>query len=92
DGTEVFLGSPQAAGDRAPLSREQAERITSLHDEGKTVSVLIVGNSVAGAIAMRDEPRADAREGLKALTDAGIKVIMLTGDNVRTASAIGQQL
>ena len=41
---------------------------------------------------MRDEPRADANAGLKALTDAGIRTVMLTGDNRRTAQAIGQQL
>ena len=41
---------------------------------------------------MRDEPRPDARAGLKLLTDAGIKTVMLTGDNKRTAAAIGRQL
>ncbi|MNE23595.1 Lead, cadmium, zinc and mercury-transporting ATPase [compost metagenome] len=41
---------------------------------------------------MRDEPRVDAIAGLKALTDSGIKVVMLTGDNKRTATAIGAQL
>ena len=40
---------------------------------------------------MRDEPRSDAIAGIKALTDAGIKVVMLTGDNQRTAEAIGRQ-
>jgi hypothetical protein len=39
-----------------------------------------------------DEPRRDARKGLKLLADAGIKTVMLTGDNRRTANAIGQQL
>jgi Cd2+/Zn2+-exporting ATPase len=41
---------------------------------------------------MRDEPRADAAAGLKALADVGIKTIMLTGDNRRTAQAIGKTL
>jgi Cd2+/Zn2+-exporting ATPase len=41
---------------------------------------------------MRDEPRPDAKSGLKLLTDAGIRTVMLTGDNRRTANAIGQQL
>ncbi|OBZ96934.1 ATPase [Pararhizobium polonicum] len=92
DGKAVFLGSPQAAGDRVALSAEQAAQITALNDEGKTVSVLIIGETLAGAIAMRDEPRADAKSGLKALTDAGVKIVMLTGDNKRTATAIGKQL
>ncbi|WP_426231025.1 heavy metal translocating P-type ATPase [Pararhizobium sp. DWP3-4] len=92
NGKAVFLGSPQAAGDRIALSAEQTAAITALNDEGKTVSVLIIGDTLAGAIAMRDEPRADAKSGLKALTDAGIKIVMLTGDNKRTATAIGKQL
>ena len=41
---------------------------------------------------MRDEPHADAVAGLKALADAGIKTILLTSDNKRTADAIGRQL
>lgn len=92
EGAEVFLGSPSAAGERIALTVEQIARITALNDEGKTVSVLLAGDVVAGAIAMRDEPRPDARAGLRALTGAGIKTVMLTGDNRRTAEAIGKQL
>ena len=92
DGIEVFLGSPQAAADRVSLTPEQSARIAELNDEGKTVSVLVVKGAAAGLLAMRDEPRADAAAGLKALADAGIKTIMLTGDNRRTAQAIGKAL
>ena len=41
---------------------------------------------------MRDEPRPDAAKGLKLLTDAGVRTVMLTGDNRRTATAIGKSL
>lgn len=41
---------------------------------------------------MRDEPRPDAKAGLKALAAVGIKTVMLTGDNRRTAEAIGKEL
>ena len=91
-GNELFLGSPGAAAERARLPAGLAERIDALNDEGKTVSVLLVDNEIAGAIAMRDEPRPDAMAGVKALKDAGIAVIMLTGDNRRTAGAIGRKL
>ena len=63
-----------------------------MNDEGKTVSVLIVDGEIAGAIAMRDEPRPDALRGLRMLADAGLRTVMLTGDNRRTAEAIGRQL
>lgn len=92
DGVEVFLGSPKAAAERVTIPMAHSKTIASLNDEGKTVSVLVIGTALAGAIAMRDEPRADAVAGLKALTDAGIKTVMLTGDNKRTATAIGAQL
>lgn len=92
EGTLVFFGSPKAAGERIPLSAEQTSRIAALNDAGKTVSVLVVGDTLAGAVAMRDEPREDAKSGLRALTDAGVKIVMLTGDNRRTAQAIGEEL
>ncbi len=92
DGIEVFFGSAKAASERLPLSAAQTAQIAALYDEGKSVSVVIAGKAVAGAIAVRDELRPDALAGLRALTDAGIKAVMLTGDNHRTASAIGKQL
>ena len=63
-----------------------------MNDEGKTVSILLVDNVAAGLIAIRDEPRADAAAGLAALKAAGIKTVMLTGDNERTAKAIAAGL
>lgn len=92
EGTDVFLGSPNAAAERVAISQERLDAIAALNDQGKTVSLLIAGDVLCGAIAMRDEPRADAVAGLRALTDRGIKVVMLTGDNKRTATAIGAQL
>jgi Cd2+/Zn2+-exporting ATPase len=92
EGKAIFLGSPQAAAQRVPLAADQVARIEKLNDEGKTVSVLLVNKTIAGIIAMRDEPRPDAKAGLAALAEAGIKTIMLTGDNKRTASAIGKEL
>ncbi len=92
DGQEIFLGSPKAAAERVAISEQHWKTISTLNDEGKTVSVLFIGRTLAGAIAMRDEPRMDAAEGLKSLKDRGIKIVMLTGDNARTATAIGQTL
>jgi Zn2+/Cd2+-exporting ATPase len=91
-GVDLFLGSAAAADARVTLSPEQMAKIETLYAEGKTVSVLVADDVVAGVIAMRDEPRPDALAGLKLLTDAGIRTLMLTGDNRRTAEAIGKQL
>jgi Cd2+/Zn2+-exporting ATPase len=92
EGQEIFLGSPRAAAERVAVPSQYLATITALNDEGKTVSVLLVGGKLAGAIAMRDEPRADAMSGLSLLKQQGIKIVMLTGDNKRTADAIGQTL
>jgi Cd2+/Zn2+-exporting ATPase len=91
-GVELFLGSPKAAAEKVMLGAELDARIVALNDEGKTVSVLLANGVVAGLIAMRDEPRPDAVEGLKALKDLGADIVMLTGDNKRTAAAIGKTL
>ncbi|ADH90737.1 heavy metal translocating P-type ATPase [Ancylobacter novellus DSM 506] len=92
EGRALFLGSPKAAAKRASLSEALRAAIGRLNDEGKTVAVLLVDGVVEGLIAMRDEPRADAAESLAALKAAGIRTIMLTGDNERTANAIGADL
>lgn len=92
DGCEVFLGSPRAAAEKVVLPQDVQLRIQALHEEGKTVSVLVVGSDIKGLLAMRDEPRPDAREGLQALKVLGIRTVMLTGDNSRTAKAVAAQL
>lgn len=92
EGIEVYLGSPRSVAERVGLSAAHEAAIASLNDAGKTVSVLIAGGVVAGAIALRDEPRPDAMQGLRDLAAEGIKVVMLTGDNRRVAEAIGTQL
>ncbi|WP_246689572.1 heavy metal translocating P-type ATPase [Methylobacterium sp. WL116] len=91
-GVEIFLGSAQAAAERVAFTPEQDSRITALTDEGMTVSVLLAGTAVAGLVAMRDEPRPDAVDGIAALRALGVDVVMLTGDNRRTAGAIAKTL
>ncbi|MDE2198553.1 MAG: cadmium-translocating P-type ATPase [Rhodospirillales bacterium] len=89
---ELFLGSARAAGEKSKLPAELGATIKALNDEGKTVSVLLAHNEVAGIIAMRDEPRADAKEGIEALKTLGAGAVMLTGDNQLTATAIAREL
>ena len=89
EGRALFLGSPRAAAKRAALD---LEAVAVLEAEGKTVAVLIEGADVLGLIALRDEPRADAVDGLAALKRLGISGVMLTGDNRRAAEAVGREL
>lgn len=91
-GEDVLLASPRAAEELAGLSTELKGQIAAFNADGKTVSVLVVANKVAGILAMRDEPRADAIEALAILKADGIATVMLTGDNEATAKAIGKGL
>ncbi|WP_269929731.1 heavy metal translocating P-type ATPase [Aminobacter sp. HY435] len=91
-GEDVLLASAAAAAAIAPLPAELAQRIAGLNAEGKTVSVLLVDQQVAGLLAMRDEPRPDAIAALATLKADGIATVMLTGDNEATARAIGTGL
>lgn len=92
NGETLFLGAANATGRNSSLTQDQLDQISLLNDAGKTVSVLSSGGRAIGLIAMRDEPRPDARSGLEALRALGIKTVMLTGDNARTAKAIGDSL
>lgn len=92
DGHRLFFGSPQAAAETARLDPEHVKQIADMNDAGKTVSVLLIDDVLAGFVAMRDEPRVDAIDGLRALKTFGVEAVMLTGDNKRTAVAIAQTL
>ena len=92
NGEKLFLASPRAAAEEVQIDAALADRIASLNDEGKTVSVLLVGKEIAGLVAMRDEPREDAKEGIALLRELGADSVMLTGDNTRTAKAIAASL
>ncbi|MCA0404810.1 MAG: cadmium-translocating P-type ATPase [Proteobacteria bacterium] len=92
EGRVVFLGSAREAGARASLPPQVLEAVATLHDAGKSTALLLLDGAPAGIIAMRDEPRADAAAGLKALAQRGIRTVMLTGDNARAAKAIGSTL
>lgn len=91
-GRTVFLGSPAAAERIVPLAEDQRKLVEALNERGKTVSVLVVNGEIAGCIAMRDELRSDAVAALRRLADAGVRSVMLTGDNPRTAAALARDL
>ncbi|MFG1417257.1 heavy metal translocating P-type ATPase [Xanthobacter sp. V0B-10] len=92
EGRAVFLGSPAAAEELAPADEAVGLAVATLNDEGKTVSLLVVDGILAGALALRDEPRPDAASALQTLKARHISTLMLTGDNRRTAEAVGARL
>ena len=68
------------------------DQIAKLEDAGKTVMMIGLENKLVGLIAVADIVKDSAREGLIALQKLGLEVVMITGDNQRTAKAIGQSL
>ena len=91
DGHEVRVGSPDwfaAEGlDLSPLSDRIAER-----QRRGTVMAVAVDGRPAGAIAVADPLRPGSRAAVEALRAAGLEVVMLTGDNRRTAEAVAEAL
>lgn len=88
----VSVGSPRHAAEQGDMSDEIKKCVEGLERQGKTVVVVSEGKRLLGLIALRDEPRSDAADGLAKLRALGIRPIMLTGDNARTAAAIGGAL
>ena len=86
------VGSPRFAAEQGEIPATVAARISSLEDEGKTVVVVLHSKRVIGVIALRDEPREDAKAGIAQLRALGIGAVMLTGDNRRTAETIASAL
>lgn len=91
-GSRVFVGSLAAAEEIGDVTQGQRAVIAGRMAEGKSVSVVLKDGRVTGIIALRDEPREDAKRGLEALKTAGVRPVMLTGDNDRTAAAVAASL
>jgi Cd2+/Zn2+-exporting ATPase len=91
-GKLVVVSSPSHAGGQTPIPDDLTQVITGWENEGKTVVVVSVDGAHLGVIAVRDEPRADAAAGIRALRSLGIEAVMLTGDNARTGKAIADGL
>ena len=91
-GESAFVGSPRQAEELGGLDDPARARVAALEAEGKTVAVVHLGGAPLGLVALRDEPRPDAAEAMADLGALGIRAVMLTGDNRRTAAAIADKL
>ena len=92
DGRAVLLGNRRLATESGvDLSGVEAG-LARLEDEGKTAMVVVVDGKAGGVVAVADTVKPSAKAAVDALKGMGIQVVMLTGDNSRTAAAIAQQL
>ncbi|MGL4404675.1 MAG: heavy metal translocating P-type ATPase, partial [Notoacmeibacter sp.] len=92
DGQAAWVASPKYAASVGALDAAAMANAASLEDQGKTVVAVFRKGKALGLIAMRDEARPDAIDAVRQLTALGVKSVMLTGDNPRTAAAIAGQL
>ena len=88
----VSVGSPHYAAALGHVPEEVMGSIRTLESQGKTVVAVLLAKRLLGLIALRDEPRDDAVQGISRLKALGTRAIMLTGDNRRTAEAIARLL
>lgn len=73
-------------------TREIKDRAESLRKEGATVVIVAIDNDLAGLIAVADPIKETTQDAIEALHQEGLKVIMITGDNLTTANAVARKL
>jgi len=92
EGRRLLLGNLRLMSARGISLNGLEEEAERLRARGRTVMFLGIDNRVAGIIALADTLKPDARAAVEALHNMGIEVVMLTGDNRRTAEAIAGEV
>lgn len=90
-GKTVLGGSRSYVGEAVELPEELLTAADACASDGKTPLFFAEGGKLLGVIAVADVMKEDSREAILQMQNMGIRVVMLTGDNVRTAAAIGAQ-
>jgi Cu+-exporting ATPase len=95
----VVLGAEVLVGNRIFLQEKSVaipadteSRVTAFEEEGKTVIFIAAAGQIAGVIAIADTVKATTRDAIRMLKAKGLHVVMVTGDNRRTAGAIARQI
>ncbi|MDI6886596.1 MAG: heavy metal translocating P-type ATPase [archaeon] len=92
-GKEVLIGNRILFEERdVSYPEEVEEQIVHLEKEGKTVILIARDNEICGIIAIADTLKETTKEAIKAFKDMGLNVVMITGDNARTAHAIVEHI
>jgi Cu+-exporting ATPase len=92
EGKKVLLGNLKLMRDRNIDVRDLENPSQELADNGKTPMFVAIGDKGAGIIAVADTVKPDSKEAISRLQNMGLEVVMITGDNSRTAEAIARQV
>jgi P-type Cu+ transporter len=92
-GHMILVGTRELMDDtKIPVTEKVDSILEQLEIEGKTATLVSIDNKLSGIIALADTTKEDAKEGIESLKSMGMEVIMLTGDNERTARTIASKL
>ncbi len=91
EGEELLGGSLSYIGSKTEMPEALKRQAETLAEEGKTPLLFMKAGKLLGIIAVADVIKEDSPKAVKELQNMGIRVVMLTGDNERTAKAIGRQ-
>ncbi len=93
EGKKILVGNPRLLNEQGvSLPDDVKGWMTEREEKGETAVPVAVDSQVLGVVAIADTLRTEAKEAIAELSRSGKKVVMLTGDNPRTAKAIGDQL
>ncbi len=92
DGRTVLVGNRRLLDERGIDPTPLLESMDRLSEDGKTPMLAAVDGRAAGVIAVADRVKARSAAAVAALREAGLLVVMVTGDNLRTAEAVGRQV
>ncbi|MCH8065337.1 MAG: heavy metal translocating P-type ATPase [Chloroflexi bacterium] len=92
DGRRVLVGNARLLADAGISTEDLEQTATSLAAQGKTPMLVALDSSPAGVIAVADTVKETSRAAIATLKRLGIAVVMITGDNRRTAEAIARQV
>ncbi len=89
----IYLGSRKLMNDfKITLDKNLMTKMEELEENGKTVMMLIVDGKLKGLIGVADTLKENSKQAVQKLKEMGMNVVMLTGDNQRTAKAIAQKI
>lgn len=88
----ILLGKLSFIAEHEKITDDIKEIVQRLSDEGKTAVVVSFGKGVAGVIGLTDEVKSDSVHALKELSKMHIDTVMLTGDNIKAANYVAQQV
>lgn len=91
-GETVHAGSYQYVNDKIGADSHIVNAVSALADQGKTPMLFSRGDRLMGVIAVADTVKDDSKAAMRELHEMGIRTVMITGDNERTANAIGDNV